>query len=260
MKQNWYNELFRAYHLRCPSMGACEDCFGFELGGLPLDHLALRTFSGEKTGLDKVSRLLEREGYFSAGSYLFEEKNLRAKHFEKKGEPLLVFVSEYRLPTAPQRVRELLNQHVLGADTQLHNLRPGHPWQVPTYEVYLELQSLSEIAAWISAWGFCANHFAVSVNDMESVGGLVELNEFLLHKGFVFNTQGGLIKGEKNRYLRQSSLLADAKVQRFSCGREEAVPASYVEFAERFESGGEMFRGFIEGNADKIFESTDRSS
>ena len=27
-----------------------------------------------------------------------------------------------------------------------------------------------------------------------------------------------------------------------------------------FESGGEGFRGFIEGNADKIFESTDRSS
>lgn len=259
MKQNWYNELFRAYHLHCSSMRSCEQCFGFGQGELPLDHLALRTFSGEKTGLDRISGLLEREGYFPAGSYLFEQKNLRAKHFEKKGEPLLVFVSEYRLTTAPQRVRELIENFVLDPGSQIDHLRPGRPWQVPTYEVYLELQSLSEIAAWISAWGFCANHFALRVNDLERIRGLEQLNELLLGKGFVFNEQGGLIKGDKKRLLRQSSLRADMMPQRFACGSEEIVPASYVEFAERFDSDGNLFRGFIEGNADKIFESTDRS-
>ncbi|MCK5469078.1 MAG: DUF1338 family protein, partial [Cyclobacteriaceae bacterium] len=56
----------------------------------------------------------------------------------------------------------------------------------------------------------------------------------------------------------QSSTIAYNKEISFSDGNY-LIPACYYEFALRYpQSDGNLFRGFIAGSADKIFESTDK--
>jgi hypothetical protein len=58
--------------------------------------------------------------------------------------------------------------------------------------------------------------------------------------------------------LEQSSTLAYNKEIDFSEGNY-TVPACYYEFAKRYKkSDGKIFKGFVTGSADKIFESTDK--
>ena len=54
------------------------------------------------------------------------------------------------------------------------------------------------------------------------------------------------------------AIYPDLKGVRFNEG-EFTIPGSYYEFAKRYAlPSGLMFQGFIEGSADKIFESTNK--
>jgi hypothetical protein len=46
------------------------------------DHIALRTFNLPEVNIEKLARPLLAGGYVEAGSYDFEQKKLRAKHFK----------------------------------------------------------------------------------------------------------------------------------------------------------------------------------
>ena len=82
-------------------------------------------------------------------------------------------------------------------------------------------------------------------------------NTFLLAQGIPLNDAGGLIKGRREDLLQQSSTRAGIRPVAFSDG-ESAIPACYVEFAQRFaDAQGRLFSGFLADNADRIFESTD---
>ena len=66
----------------------------------------------------------------------------------------------------------------------------------------------------------------------------------------------GLIKGNSDVYLEQSSTMADKKDYTFIEG-EYSVPSCFYEFAYRFPlDNGELFGGFVAASANKIFEST----
>lgn len=222
------------------------------------DHVALRTFADPRISIDVVARPFILSGYRPAGEYAFTEKKLRARHFEpaERGLPL-VFVSELRLDECSAGLRAVVAELLDGFDVRGDLAVAGRPWKLRRAQ-YDVLAAESEYAAWLAAFGFRANHFTVRVNDLRTFAGLRELNEFLKQNGFPLNTAGGEIKGSPEVYLEQSSTLAEPIGVELDDGKIDA-PGVYYEFALRHRlPNGELYLGFVERSADKIFESTDR--
>ena len=57
------------------------------------DHIALRTFAHDKTGIKVLAKQFLDSGYKANGEYRFEKKKLYAQHFEHPELPR-VFISE----------------------------------------------------------------------------------------------------------------------------------------------------------------------
>ena len=75
-------------------------------------------------------------------------------------------------------------------------------------------------------------------------------------KGFKLNSSGGEVKGSKEVYLEQSSILANNIEVTFQDAKL-TVPACFYEFAKRYPmKDGTLYQGFVAASADKIFEST----
>ena len=126
--------------------------------------------------------------------------------------------------------------------------------------MYLKLAAESEYASWVYAFGFRPNHFTVSINHLKNFSDLAKLNAFLKMNGFMLNAAGGEIKGTPAELLEQSSTMAGEIMWQFGDG-VYSIPACYYEFAKRYPlTSGELYQGFIAASADKIFESTNRSS
>ena len=107
-----------------------------------------------------------------------------------------------------------------------------------------------------------ANHFTISVNYLDKIKNLEELNDLLLKNNFELNKSGGLIKGNKECFLEQSSTMADKVEVEFLDGQKHFIPCCFYEFAQRYSidinNPNNLYQGFVAANADKIFESTSR--
>ena len=227
------------------------------------DHVAFRTFNTEKVNLDKLAAHFLALGYEEKGQYNFEAKKLSAKHFEHADitKPK-VFISELRVEELSDKAQAIIANMVenVSADavTADNFLYSGTHWQVSQSD-YETLLGESEYAAWMSAWGYRANHFTVSVNQLNGDYTLPQVNDLLKAQGFKLNTSGGEIKGGRDVCLAQSSTMADSQTVEFSDAKV-AIPSCFYEFAERFEmSDGNLYQGFVASSADKIFESTNAS-
>jgi len=133
----------------------------------------------------------------------------------------------------------------------------GNLWGTPSFETYNLLRKESEYASWFYVYGFCANHFTVSINSLRKLNTIEKVNSFLKGRGFSLNTAGGEIKGTPAELLEQSSTKAGLIPIGFTEGTFE-IPSCYYEFAKRYpDSDGQLYSGFIAKSADKIFESTD---
>ena len=221
------------------------------------DHIALRGFAGTRLGIEELAAPFVRAGWQFAGSYRFVEKKLDARHLAhpEPGRPK-IFISELRVGECSPRLRAAVTRMV-GQMREPWTI--GRPWEVEFSEVEA-LRGESEYAAWVAAHGLRANHFTVLVNALRGFVGLAELNAWLVGRGVLLNGAGGTIKGSPVLGLEQSSTLADTVEVEFSDG-VYAVPGCYYEFARRHPGAdGALFDGFIEGSADRIFESTDRQS
>lgn len=257
-----FARLWRDYAAINPQAGAIHALLAGEGATIVNDHVALRTFGDPRVGIDALARPFVRAGYRAAGDYRFCEKKLVARHFahEDPGLPL-VFVSELVLAEFSYELRDMVERLIAQVPAELA-ASPGLPAAGRVWEVsFAEVEALrreSEYAAWLAAFGFCANHFTVLTNGLGRLADLGALVGFLEGHGFRFNHAGGAIKGSPAQGLEQASTLAGEVRVRFTDG-EHAVPGCYYEFARRYPlADGRLFRGFIEGSADKIFESTDR--
>lgn len=224
------------------------------------DHIALRTFNTPSVSLEQVAAPFEALGYVAAGDYHFKAKKLRAKHFEH-ADPHApkVFISELLLEqcsdTLQQQVAKLLTQLPDNFTKQPGWVYGGRPWQLDS-ATYQQLISESEYAGWLAAWGYRANHFTVSVNELKGNPPLATVNQQLQQAGFQLNGAGGLIKGSKDELLEQSSTMADRVSCDFTDGALE-IPSCFYEFAKRYPmANGQLYSGFVAASADKIFEST----
>ena len=254
-----FERLWQDYISRTPSAPKVHEVLG---KGHPIvnDHVAFRTFDIAPVRLEALAQHFLALGYKEGGDYHFEEKKLRAKHYEHD-DPTLpkVFISELMTAEFSDSLQQKVKAMVAQVDPDAVNkddfLYSGTHWQV-SHADYLELLEESEYAAWMSAFGFCANHFTVSVNYLPGFDSLEQVNETLKQAGFTLNTSGGEIKGSPEVYLEQSSTMANRHPVAFSDQTVE-IPSCFYEFAKRYEvEDGKLYSGFVAASADKIFEST----
>ncbi len=136
------------------------------------DHIALRTFNLPQIGLEKLAAHFLALGYVESGEYHFEAKKLYAKHFEHPDpKQPKVFISELLLEQCSAELQQIIKALVAQMDpaavTAENFLYSGKHWQLDQAS-YRTLLAESEYAAWTAVWGFRANHFTVSVNELNN--------------------------------------------------------------------------------------------
>lgn len=255
--EHFFAALWADYLNHAPSAGKIHQVLG---GGQPIvnDHIALRSFNTPELGLDAMEPVFVTLGYRRAGEYAFKAKKLKARHYEH-ADPQVpkIFISELLLEQFSATLQQLVARQLkqMDATAEAALLYSGRHWSL-SHADYQCLLAESEYAAWLSAFGFRANHFTVSINQLAGYGSVAEVNHVLKREGFALNTSGGEIKGSPEVMLEQSSTLADRVAVPFDDG-EFTIPACFYEFAYRYpQADGTLYQGFVEASADKIFEST----
>ena len=262
--QQIYNRLWKDYTGQNPSVEKIYNLFLNEGETVNHDHIAFRTFNDPRVNIDVLAKPFIERGYEPKGEYHFKKKKAYAQHFEHKDDPTLprIFISHLLTEQLSDYVQEAVNRIL--SKSPLENLDPEELifsrtlWGTPNYMVYEKLQEESEYAAWMYAFGFRVNHFAMKVNDFDKFNKLETINDRLKKEGWIMNLSGGEIKGSKEQLLEQSSIMADKIDVQFEEGVRK-VPACYYEFTKRYkDEKGNLFSGFITSSADKIFESTNQ--
>lgn len=227
------------------------------------DHVAFRTFQHPKLGIDQLAQVFLENDFVYGEEYFFEQKKLYAKHLQHKDTPEKfpkIFISELELHKFSADLNEEIEKCIAQIPKEQLNSKDfcysGKHWEI-NYKTYKKLLKESEYAAWLYCFGFCANHFTISVNKLNKFQEVSDLNTFLKQKGFSLNDSDGEVKGSKEVFLEQSSTKAQLVEVLFNDGLYQ-VPSCYYEFAKRYPTReGELYQGFVAKSADKIFESTD---
>ncbi|PTC00512.1 DUF1338 domain-containing protein [Thalassospira xiamenensis] len=254
-----FDNLWEDYITLTPSAAKVHEVLG-KGKAIINDHVAFRTFNLAPVRLQALADHFEKLGYLANGDYEFKEKKLVAKHYEHPNPEMpKVFISELLVEAFSPELQAIVQKMVANipaeAVTADDFLYSGTHWQVTKAEYELLLEE-SEYAAWMSAFGFRANHFTVSVNYLPNFETLEQVNQKLKDEGFRLNSAGGEIKGSPEVYLEQSSTMADRYPVAFADGKME-IPSCFYEFAKRYElAPGKLYTGFVAASADKIFEST----
>lgn len=258
-----FQKLWDIYTDQNPSVQKVHDLFIHEGEEVINDHIAFRTFNDPRINVDVLAKSFLEAGYEFKGEYTFETKKLFAKHFEHQTDPKAprVFISELKVnefsPFLQNTIAEAINRIPVEKLTMDDLIYSGNLWGLPSYEIYQQLREESEYAAWVYVFGFCANHFTVSVNYLKKHDSVQKVNALLKTNGFFINDSGGEVKGTPDELLEQSSIKSEIINVDFQEGSFE-VPGCYYEFARRYpDQDGKLYSGFIAKSADKIFESTD---
>lgn len=247
--EHFFAALWADYLNHAPSAGKIHQVLG---GGQPIvnDHIALRSFNTPELGLDAMEPVFVALGYRRAGEYAFKAKKLKARHYEH-ADPQVpkIFISELLLEQFSATLQQLVARQLkqMDATAEAALLYSGRHWSL-SHADYQCLLAESEYAAWLSAFGFRANHFTVSINQLAGYGSVAEVNHVLKREGFALNTSGGEIKGSPEVMLEQSSTLADRVAVPFDDG-EFTIPACFYEFAYRYpQADGTLYQGFVEAS------------
>jgi hypothetical protein len=288
--------LWKDYCARVPDASRIEAALRARGERWTEDHVAFRALPGSPCDANGLRAFFESLGYVQKDRYRFGDKRLNAfwmsppvEHLTPAWDaPPKVFISELDVESFPPSERAVLEQAIAVATPGMRPApRPLDEFgqdtlgfvaaakDALTFEprqtgidnsTYHHVRSFSEYGAWTLVYGACINHFTVSVHLMEGFANLQSLNLYLKETlGVALNNTGGSeIKGSPQVDLEQSATLAAPMSVAFSDG-VHAVPYAFVEFAYRFRSPreadpqhwGSYFQGFVEGNADRIFSSTD---
>jgi hypothetical protein len=258
------------------------------------DHIAFRTFAAQQplTGIATISRIFEALGYRAAGSYHFEDKQLSAIHFQH-GNPQFpkLFISELKVWELPAAQREIIDRTVKSHRppvseavlTALHQLDDSRsptpdsrlledvvsqfhdlPWLLPRREDVVELNNVSQYAAWVLVHGYNVNHFTSLINS-HGVAALDDIEKTIAALSAAGVPMKSEIEGERGSKLRQSATEAvkiDVAVQDAGVPAKMPWTYAYFELAQRDTvvdptSGKRVrFEGFLGPQATNLFEMT----
>ncbi|BFM50646.1 DUF1338 domain-containing protein [Marinomonas sp. THO17] len=261
--QDFFNALWQQYIKVTPQALSIQNLF-LNMGEKVVnDHVAFRTFNNSPISLDKLEPQLLALGYQAYGAFRFENKHLKARCYRhtKDQDAPKIFLSELLIEELPTSCQEILHKYIaqIPADAVQDPsiFYAGLLWSTPSHADYQTLAKHSEYAAWLTSMGLQANHFTVSINHLNKLNNIESVNQLLLEQGYSLNQVGGLVKGSADLFLEQSSTMAD-KIQYHFCDNQKvSIPSCFYEFAHRHAMpDGNLFDSFIEGNADKIFDST----
>lgn len=261
--EQFFASLWQAYTDVTPQAHSIQTLFKEQGETVINDHVAFRTFANSPIALDKLETIFEQLGYEAYGQFRFEAKHLKArcyKHTSDADAPK-IFLSELLVNELPEDCQAIIAKLIAQIP---ENVVAGPEifwkkrlWDMPTLEDYLTLVEHSEYAAWLSTMGMQANHFTVSINHLANFSTIEAVNQMLQDNGYTLNQTGGLVKGSPELFLQQSSTMADKVDVTFAGGEARTIPSCFYEFALRHkQADGTLFDSFIEGNADKIFDST----
>ena len=254
--------LWTDYTEQNPHAKKVYDLFVAEGNKIVDDHIAFRTFNDPRVNIDVLSGIFRKYGYKEKNSYDFPEKHLFAKHYEHPdGKYPRIFISELILEEFSDELKLLAEKQVDRIPSEILKsdelIFSGIAWEPIRYDIYQKFLKESEYAAWLYSNGFRVNHFAISINALDTFEDITSVNTFLKNQGFLLNDSGGEVKGSPEVLLEQSSIRAGKQKVDFEEGQYE-VPACYYEFTKRYkDQNEEYYSGFIAKSADKIFESTD---
>ncbi len=256
-----FQRIWDDYLTQNPAVKEVYDLFVSKGETVINDHIAFRTFNDPRVNIDVMSKAFLDLGFEFKESYDFKEKHLKARHFESNSDKIpRIFISELKLEEMSPYIQEMA-KNIIGSIPEEVLKDPliflsGRNWGTPSFEVYEKLREESEYAAWVYVYGFRANHFTVSINELKEYNTIQKVNNLLTENGFELNSVGGTIKGTPEVLLEQSSTIAGKLPIKFKEGVKE-VPSCFYEFARRYnDANGNLFSGFIAKNANKIFEST----
>ncbi|WP_428243880.1 DUF1338 domain-containing protein [Gynuella sp.] len=258
----FFVNLWNDYVRMTPQADAIQQAFQQRGDQVINDHVAFRTFKHSAIELEKIEPFLFDLGYQRNEQYHFSAKKLNAwSYIHQNEDQPLIFLSELltdQLSAPAQKIiRSLTDQIDPGTITDASVFYSGRHWQCPDYQTYQSLLAESEYAAWLSVFGLRANHFTVAVHKLKSLQTLPEVNDFVESLDYELNTTGAKIKGSPEVLLEQSSTMASHQDITFGDGSIHQIPTCFYEFARRYpQADGSMFKGFVEANADKIFDST----
>lgn len=259
----FFSALWQQYTQVTPQAQRIQTLFEQQGESVLNDHVAFRTFNQSPISLEVLEGQLIALGYIAYGAFRFETKHLRARCYKHQSDDKApkVFLSELLVEELPQDCQDIIQNLIAQIPADVVKTPAifwaGLLWEKLSEQDYLTLTEHSEYAAWLSTMGLQANHFTVSINHLKNFTSIQQVNQLLLDEGYVLNQVGGLIKGSPESCLEQSSTLADKIHYVFGDGQSREIPSCFYEFARRHpQADGSLFDSFIEGNADKIFDST----
>lgn len=266
--EHFFSQLWNDYVRIAPGVERIHRAVAERGERIVNDHVAFRTYDLAPINLKALENHLFDLGYNRYAPYEFPAKKLRANGYINPGDPEAprVFLSELKTaelsPAARKAIEALVAQVQPGVVRDPAVMWSGPLWKPVEFETYEMLAAESEYAGWVAAFGIRANHFTISVNDLETMETLEELLDFVESLGYELNTAGGRVKGSPEVLLEQGSTIACHVPVKFAGGRIETIPSCYYEFARRYPDPktGRIYDGFVAASADKIFESTDRRS
>ena len=262
--EQFFNELWQDYITITPQAEQIKQLFAKTDGIVINDHVAFRTFADTPLKLDNLEPLILGMGYERQGSYDFKAKKLRAQSFIHPNPNVpKVFISELLVDQLSESAQAIIGKYtaqIKEQDLDLSVFWSARHWEMPSFEEYQAVMEESEYGAWLLAIGVRVNHFTVSVNHLHTTDCIREVLQRVKDAGFAVNTVGGEVKGTPEALLEQGSTMADRQNYIFAGGEEFEIPTCFYEFAKRYpDAEGVVYQGFVEANADKIFESTNAS-
>jgi len=257
----FFSELWQDYIEITPQAEKIKQLFEATDGTVINDHVAFRTFAHTPLQLDNLVPLIFSMGYELQDEYTFTAKKLRAKSFIHPDPSVpKIFISELRTELLSEDAQAMIKKYtdqIEEKDLDLSVFWSARHWEMPSWDEYHALMEETEYGAWLLAIGVRVNHFTVSINHLTTTNEIRDVLQRVKDAGFGVNTVGGEVKGTKESLLEQGSTMADRQEYEFAGDQKHEIPTCFYEFAMRHPNAeGVVYQGFIEANADKIFEST----
>lgn len=289
------NRLWEGYLKRVSYARKYQQLVNNKGGRVVHDHLAFRTLNmhtGEQPeGISAIKHIISCLGYFTAENYEFKKKKLKAVHFEHPHAMLpKIFVSQLEVDKLPDWAQQVIKNAVkdtpyllsdksiellstlkekgelprLAGEALVKDLEQyfRRPWKIPKRSDVLNINDISQYAAWVLLHGNAVNHFSALINyqNVSEWPDLLSTCRGMTAAGIPMKEA---IEGEKGSKLQQTATLAvkeDVEVMGEDGIEKMPWTYAYYELAERGfvrEDGEEkLFSGFLESQARHLFDMT----